>query len=560
MWVMKRFFVSVQHENANKGSILIKFLQKLLILAGGNTYYLSKIWRMIMDIVHKLRIPWAIFRMTFLMALLLAVASGSQEPCDEANGSCQEVWSLGEDIDDVSAPAWEGISFDIAVDQGETGPARVSFDYLNPNQSSEAPTQKVIAVNDTAKEIEIAANDVDNIRLNYTIISLPGHGSVTASGPLITYLPEQGYVGSDSMVMGVYNETGFLQNVTIAIDVLSVYHPPSVRIRSPMSGEIFTAYPGETEALVPIRATSTGAVTGIVFYDGLTPLENGDIQPCENGAANCAVTYVASLGIGPHYLTARATDSLGKSCVSTQVAIMVNPAEPQVEITSPLAGQIFSTPAEITISADVTDSRRVKSVEFFANGKSLGEALESQSPYSFDWSDIAPGVYKLVAKATDRDGSAYSEPVMIVVVPPKPLSKSNLAITMSASPSPAPAGGLLNYVITVTNRGPDSASGVFVEDDLPAELKFVSQVASSGKFNKATGLWNVGNMAKYSSANLVITVRAPVQPLAGQIYNTAYVYGSQTDPDNSNNHATTYIKIKSKGAGQEGTNSTQAVA
>jgi len=255
-------------------------------------------------------------------------------------------------------------------------------------------------------------------------------------------------------------------------------------------------------------------------------------------------------------LTATATDSTEKSCTSLPVVITVNPPEPMVEISSPLAGEIFTAPADITITADVTDRHHVRNVEFFANSKLLAR-IENESPYVFVWKGAKSGVYNLVAKATDKNGTAMSKPVLVVVVPAKPLSKSNLAITMSSSPNPAPACGLLNYVITVTNRGPDSASDVMVEDFLPSEMKYFSQKASQGVYKPGKGLWNVGGLTKYLSAKLVLTVRAPSVATAGQIYNTAYVYGAQYDPDNSNNHVVTYTKIKARGAAAEEQNSTE---
>jgi len=42
----------------------------------------------------------------------------------------------------------------------------------------------------------------------------------------------------------------------------------------------------------------------------------------------------------------------------------------------------------------------------------------------------------------------------------------------------------------------------------------------------------------------VLTVQAPYDPAPGQISNTAYVYGAEVDPDNSNNHVTTYTRIE----------------
>jgi len=543
---------------------IINILQKLLILTCGNVYHLSKIRRMIMDVGLIFKPTWAIFKsalptalptallMMLLMTLFLTIASGSQAPCDDMNKNCEQQWNLRAQVDE-SALSYINNGENPARDQSAFSTTTVTFDYMNSSQST--IVQKVETGTDNAKYIKLTANDINNDLLSYTIIGLPGHGEISGKGPNIIYAPEEGYIGNDSIVIAVNDESGFARNITVSFDVLMQYHPPSVRIRSPMNGEIFTADPATMNASVPIRATSSGNVNGIQFYDGLTPLSA--IEPCEQQAANCAVTYIASLGIGTHFLTATANDSTGKSCTSLPVVIIVNPPEPLVEISSPLEGEIFTAPANITITADVIDSRRVRSVEFFANSNSLGNAPQTQSPYSIVWHNAMPGVYKLTANATDRFGSAYSKPILIVVVPVKPLSKSNLAIVMSSSPNPAPAGGILNYVITVTNRGPDSASDVTVEDFLPLGVSYRTQKASQGKYINATGLWNVGGLTEYRSAKLVLTVTAPAEASAGQIYNIAYVSGAQYDPDNSNNHAITYTKIRARNATLEEQNSTE---
>ena len=79
-----------------------------------------------------------------------------------------------------------------------------------------------------------------------------------------------------------------------------------------MDGAIFTKDPDISKALVSIRAISAGDVDGIDFYDGLSLSSSGG--PCEQEASDCAVIYIASLGVGTHILTAVATDSTGKSC------------------------------------------------------------------------------------------------------------------------------------------------------------------------------------------------------------------------------------------------------
>lgn len=484
------------------------------------------------------KVPGAIFKAALLMALFLTIASGSAVPCDDVNQTCEQHWNLRTQANDGPVLAYYD---NLAADLSAFGTTTIAFDYLN--QSSSAVMQRVATGNDTAKYIKLTANDINNDLLSYIAVGLPSHGNISGAGSNIIYIPEEGYVGNDTIIMGVNDEAGGLQNITVSIDVLLSYHPPSVRIRSPMNGELFTADPVTIQALVPIRATSSGNVSGIQFYDGQKLISA--LMPCELEAADCAATFLAPLEIGTHVLTAVANDSTGKSCTSLPVVIIVNPPEPLVEITGPLAGEIFTAPANITITAEVKDSSPVESVEFFANSMSLGMAIESQSPYSVIWQDAMPGVYKLVARATDVTGSvAYSKPILVVVVPVKPLSKSDLALTMSASPSPVPAGGLQNYVIILTNRGPDSASNVFVEDFLPSRMKYVSHEASQGKYNNSTGLWNVGDLTEYRSARLVITTRVPLNATAGQIYNTAYAYSAQSDPDNSNNHATAYTRLK----------------
>jgi uncharacterized repeat protein (TIGR01451 family) len=183
-------------------------------------------------------------------------------------------------------------------------------------------------------------------------------------------------------------------------------------------------------------------------------------------------------------------------------------------------------------------------VEFFANSKRINRIENASPPYFYKWTGVTPGVYNLAVKAKEGVNTSISKSVLVVVVPVKALAKSDLAITKSSSSNPAPAGGLFNYLLTLTNRGPDSASGVTVQDFLPSELTCVDSKASQGSYSSASGIWSVGGLEKYRSANLVITVKTSSDVPPGQISNTAYVYGAEVDPDNSNNYATTYTRLK----------------
>jgi uncharacterized repeat protein (TIGR01451 family) len=544
---------------------ITNFLPKLLILAPNIIYHLNKIWGIIMGVRLEFKVPWAVLKMALLMVLFLTIASGGQEPCSERDGNCNPSWSLLAKDDVAFAQVSDSSENDFA-NLNTIDTALIAFDFQN--QSSSPEVQNVMTGNDTAKIIEFSARDINNDLLSYKFISSPLNGNVSGTAPNIIYKPNKGYLGNDSFIVRATNTMGIEKNISVSIDVVSLSHPPTVRIRSPRNGEIFTAYPGEFGATgysveIPIHATSSGDVSSIEFFDetlqGDKMIGSGD---CENTGGDCPVTIFYEFFVGTHILTAKAFPGTGgNSCPSLPVIITVNPSQPVVRITSPLAGQIFMASEDITINAEVIDSNPVSSVEFYANSQKIWNTTESDSPYTFVWEDVKPGVYNIVAKAIevpdDPFATAVSKPVLIVVVPTKPLSKSDLALSMSSTSNPAPSSGFFNYVLTVTNRGPDSATDVNVQDFLPPELELKSSTVSQGSFDPDPGIWSLGSLTKYHSARLVLTVQVHLDAPPGQVSNTAYVYGAEVDPDNSNNHAITYTKIDASDAPMADQNSTE---
>jgi uncharacterized repeat protein (TIGR01451 family) len=92
-------------------------------------------------------------------------------------------------------------------------------------------------------------------------------------------------------------------------------------------------------------------------------------------------------------------------------------------------------------------------------------------------------------------------------------------------------GQNVTFRLTLTNDGPDTATGVTVRDQLPAGLTFVSATASQGTFNNTTGDWTVGDVANGASVTLDIVATLTT---AGAKTNTAQVTASGTfDPDST---------------------------
>ncbi|MDO8567820.1 MAG: DUF11 domain-containing protein, partial [Dehalococcoidales bacterium] len=114
------------------------------------------------------------------------------------------------------------------------------------------------------------------------------------------------------------------------------------------------------------------------------------------------------------------------------------------------------------------------------------------------------------------------------------IGSTDLAITKSGAAT-VDAGGLLTYTITVTNNGPSDATGVSVNDTIPAQTTYSSNTTSQGTYTVPT--WNVGSLAGGASANMTLVV-AVSGNATGTISNTATVSGNQTDPNPGNNSAT----------------------
>ncbi|MFM7073920.1 MAG: hypothetical protein ACKO38_19210, partial [Planctomycetota bacterium] len=104
----------------------------------------------------------------------------------------------------------------------------------------------------------------------------------------------------------------------------------------------------------------------------------------------------------------------------------------------------------------------------------------------------------------------------------------------------------VTFTVTAANVSTTNATGVVIQDSLPAGLTFVSATPSTGTFSNATGLWTVGNLANGASATLqiVATVSATTPPTNGTITNTAELSDvDQADTNPDNNRATRAITL-----------------
>ncbi|MEX1255828.1 MAG: beta-propeller fold lactonase family protein [Dehalococcoidia bacterium] len=132
-----------------------------------------------------------------------------------------------------------------------------------------------------------------------------------------------------------------------------------------------------------------------------------------------------------------------------------------------------------------------------------------------------------------------SEPKQLVITHSPAPPTADLSVTKTAADAD---GEDLIYTITVTNNGPDTATGVQVVDPLPDGVDLVSATPSQGTCAEAaaTVTCDIGTLDNGASATIEILVTPTVE---GVLSNTATVTGSEEDPDSSNDSAVADVNV-----------------
>jgi len=143
--------------------------------------------------------------------------------------------------------------------------------------------------------------------------------------------------------------------------------------------------------------------------------------------------------------------------------------------------------------------------------------------------DISAGSYVNTATGDSNETPPGTSTVTVS------FTVADLSLAKSVNNSTPAAGSTINFTLTVSNIGPDPATGVEVTDHLPSGYTYVSSTATQGTYNSATGIWTVGSMPVNSAQTLTIVVTVNA---AGNHNNIGEVTAAiQVDPDSQpNNH------------------------
>ena len=283
-----------------------------------------------------------------------------------------------------------------------------------------------------------------------------------------------------------------------------------------------------TEGAPPLAVSFDASASADPDGDAVSYLWSfGDGGPNASGA-QVAHSFTQT-GLYPVTLTV--TDSHG-AVGSATVSVNVGCTQLSFSPASPAGGRV-GAPYGQTIS--VTGGAQPYS--FAVTAGELPEGLTLQPSGELTGTPTATGTSLFTVSATYANGCESSADYSIEVEP----ASADVSITKTASVNPAEVGRIFTYNITVSNAGPSAAAGVTVTDALTGGVTFTSAVPSQGSCAYASGTLTcrLGTLAANGSASVALQVK-PRQ--TGTLVNTASV-ASETDTNNSNNHATSSINV-----------------
>ena len=117
---------------------------------------------------------------------------------------------------------------------------------------------------------------------------------------------------------------------------------------------------------------------------------------------------------------------------------------------------------------------------------------------------------------------------------------ADLSIEKSVSKQEVNINDLIEYVIEITNNGPDSAENIKVSELLNPNLKVISFESTKGNFNNTNNVLTIDSLVDGEKVRLTINAAANV---CGNFENKVAVSSDTFDYDKSNNHDGTSVFV-----------------
>jgi large repetitive protein len=295
------------------------------------------------------------------------------------------------------------------------------------------------------------------------------------------------------------------------------------------------------------------------------------IPSLANGAtATLTLTATAaSSGLKTNTAQVTASDQFDTNTADNQAGVDVTPQVADLSVvkevndSTPNAGQSITFTIRVINSSTTQQATGVTLTDQIPAGMTIGTATPSSGTYNqttgvWDIGTIAANATATLtitatsttaaqktntARLTTADQfdpdstpgntAAGEDDEMTITITP---NVADVRLSKTVSTSSPQVGQQVTFKVTVTNDGPQAATGVKVTDQLPAGLSFVSKNVPAGTtYNETTGIWDIPTLASGSSLELTIVATATQ---TGALANKAEVtalneFDSDSTPNNN---------------------------
>lgn len=336
-----------------------------------------------------------------------------------------------------------------------------------------------------------------------------------------------------SLVLQPYTSKLLIITTGVPVDTTG-NNPPATIITNPVDNAV---YSGPVNLTITASATDDGSISKVEFYNGSALLGSDNTSPYSFAWNNLAA--------GKYSITAKATDNTGLSTVSDAVTFTVNAPNnaPTIKLTSPVDGAKFIAPATVTISTDATDTDGyIDSVMYYKDGVLIH--TESTLPFTWDWTNVAAGSYKITAKAVDNKGASTTSTAANISV--RALVAPNVSITSPTDNTNFSAPATIN--ISASAIDPDGIvkkvefynNGALINTDTTSPYSYSLTNVAKGNYSLTAKAYDNDGQVTTSSAVAIFVnnKQSPIinitSPLTGAIYNDpaeVSITASASDPD-----------------------------
>lgn len=252
-----------------------------------------------------------------------------------------------------------------------------------------------------------------------------------------------------------------------------------------------------------------------------------------DGTDKIAYSYMTASGAGGSSdLYVMNSDGTSRTIIAQEpdetIKLRWSPKEttrPTVSITAPANNAVYAAGASLTINATAADSDgTISKVEFYKGNLKLGE--DKTSPYSFTWTNAAPGIHSLVARAYDNNWAITDSTPVSVTVQAAANAAPTVSFTAPVNNATFTAPAMINLTATASDSDGTIAKVEFYQgavklgEDVSAPYELAWNNVAGGSYQLiAIATDNAGATAA-SIVNITVTAPAPTGNTGKLVYSS----------------------------------------